>query len=195
MYEDFLAYMTSATDLPATDIRQMYDLATFRKMRRKQYLLQEGEVSRHKIFVLKGLLFTYRRKEDGTESIMRFAPENTWTLDTTSYHNNLPTKFNIEALEDSEVLTWKKEDFVQLQDRMPALRDLSEKLRTSSQDASQDRILMNISYTSEEKYQEFVNTFPDLFRRIPLHMVASYLGVSRETLSRIRQAQFRQQKG
>jgi CRP-like cAMP-binding protein len=78
--------------------------------------------------------------------------------------------------------------------RSPVLRELAERLQVDSLHASQDRILMNISATSEEKYQAFVNTFPDIFLRVPLHMVASYLGVSRETLSRIRHAQVHQPK-
>jgi hypothetical protein len=67
-------------------------------------------------------------------------------------------------------------------------------LKENNLDASVERIMMNISYTAEEKYENFINSFPDIFRRVPLHMVASYLGVSRETLTRVRQARFRQQK-
>ena len=125
---------------------------------------------------------------------MRFAPENWWTLEPESYNNQIPTRYNIEALEESEVLLWRREDIDGLFDDMPNFRAYSERLRSASLDASQDRILMSISYTAEEKYHDFTTSYPDVFRRVPLHMVASYLGVSRETLSRIRQAQHKKQR-
>ena len=156
--------------------------------------MHEGEVCRFKAFVIKGLLRTYRTGDDGAEYNMRFAVENGWMLDTESYNSQLPSKYNIEALEDTEVLLWSRETMDKIFEAVPAFRSYSEKLKTSSHDANLNRILMNISYTAEEKYQEFVTSFPDVFRRIPLHMVASYLGVSRETLSRIRHAQLKRQK-
>ena len=151
--------------------------------------MREGEICQHKIFISKGLLRTYLLKEDGTETVMRFAAENSWYLEHESYHFQTPTKYNIEAIEDSEVILWTRENFEALLLVSPVLRELAERLRIDSLHAGQDRILMNISATSEEKYQAFVHSFPDIFRRVPLHMVASYLGVSRETLSRIRHAQ------
>ena len=154
--------------------------------------MQEGEVSRNKIFIAKGLLKTYLRKEDGTEYIIRFSPENTWCVDPDSYHNQIPSRFNTEALEDTEMILWKREAIDELFAAIPAFRAYSEKLVENTMGANLDRILMNISATSEEKYQAFIDAFPDVFRRVPLHMVASYLGVSRETLSRIRHSQLKQ---
>jgi CRP-like cAMP-binding protein len=169
--------------------------ATVRKFRRRQLLVREGEICQHKIFVSKGLLRIYRLRDDGAEIIMRFAAESSWIVDHESYYHQTPTKYNIEAIEESEVIMWSRENFESLLLVVPVMRELAEQLRVASLHASQDRILMNISATSEEKYQEFVNAFPDIFRRVPLHMVASYLGVSRETLSRIRHAQMNQSKG
>lgn len=194
MFEDFEAYITSQYNFTKDELKQMRSLSAVKKLRRRQFLLQEGEICRYKTFVVKGLLRTYRLKDDGTEYIMRFAAENAWSVDHESYNNQTPSKYYIEALEDVELIQWTKEHFDVLLDAVPALKTLSEKMKADNLDASQNRILMNISYTSEEKYQQFVTAFPDIFRRVPLHMVASYLGVSRETLSRIRHAQVRQQK-
>lgn len=194
MFEDFEAYITSLDDFTKDELKQMRSLSAVKKLRRRQFLLQEGEICRYKTFVVKGLLKTYRLKDDGTEYIMRFAAENAWSVDHESYNNQTPSKYYIEALENVELLQWTKENFDALLDAIPTLKTFSEKIKADNLDASQDRIMMNISYTSEEKYQQFVSAFPDIFRRVPLHMVASYLGVSRETLSRIRHAQIRQQK-
>jgi len=186
---NFETYIMAKGPVTQEELRLMLEKATVKKFRRRQLLLREGEVCQHKIFVSKGLLRTYRLKEDGTETIMRFAAENSWIVDHESYHHRTPTKYNIEAIEDTEVILWTRENFDGLLLAIPSLRDLSERLRIDNLHSSQDRILMNISASSEEKYQEFVTAFPDIFRRVPLHMVASYLGVSRETLSRIRHAQ------
>lgn len=191
---NFETYIMAEGPVTQEELRLMLGKATVRKFRRRQLLLREGEICQHKIFVSKGLLRTYRLKEDGTETIMRFSAENSWNVDHESYHNRTPTKYNIEAIEDSEVILWTRENFDGLLLVIPALRDLSERLRIDNLHSSQDRILMNISASSEEKYQEFVTAFPDIFRRVPLHMVASYLGVSRETLSRIRHAQLTPKK-
>ncbi len=194
MYEDFETYMTAQASFTAAELKLMRSMTTEKKLRRRQFLLQEGEVCRHKIFVTKGLLKAYLLKDDGIEYIMRFSPENTWAIDHESFNNQTPSKYYIEALEDTEVILLNYDNTRQLLETIPAFRMLNDKLKALSLDASQQRILSNISYTSEEKYQDFIASFPDVFRRVPLHMVASYLGVSRETLSRIRQAQVKQTK-
>jgi len=192
MFEVFEANLTAEVPFTKDEVQLIRSLATEKKLRRRQYLLQEGEVCRHKMFVAKGLLRTYLLKDDGTEVIMRFAPENSWTSDHMSYNSQTPTKFYIDALEDAEVILWTKDDFDLLMNSIPQLKTYSELIRTRSLDAFQERMLTTLSYTSEEKYQHFVASFPDVFRRVPLHMVASYLGVSRETLSRIRAAQLKE---
>lgn len=191
MFEVFEDYITRHYSFTRDELKHMRTLSTVKKLRRRQFLLQEGEICRYKTFVVKGLLKTYRLKDDGTEYIMRFAAENSWSVDHKSYNNQTLSKYYIETLEETQVIQWTKENFDVLLDAIPALKIFSEKIKADNLDASQERILMNISYTSEEKYQQFVTSFPDIFRRVPLHMVASYLGVSRETLSRIRHAQIR----
>ena len=131
-------------------------------MSRRQFLLQEGEICRHKTFVAKGLLKAYRRKDDGTEYIMKFAPENSWMVDAESYNRQTPSKDNIEALEDSELIIWTRESMRELFTSVPAFRFFSEKLMEVNIYASHERILKNISYTSEEKYQDFITSFPDV---------------------------------
>lgn len=191
MFEHFEKHIASEAAFTAEEIALLRSLATEKKLRRRQLLLREGEVCRYKIFVAKGLLRMYSKRDDGTEYNMRFAPENCWTLDAESYNNQTPSKFNIEAIEDTQVILWPRENMEEIFTAIPAFKDYSEKLKANTLDASQNRILMNISYTAEEKYQEFVRSHPDVFGRVPLHMVASYLGVSRETLSRIRHAEFK----
>ena len=188
MFEIFERYIKANGDFTSGDLTLMRSLSTVKKVRRKEFILQENEVCRYKIFVAKGLLKAYYLKDDGTEHIMRFAPENTWTADHESFKNQTPSRLNIEALENTQVVVWTREDLAELYTSIPAFRSYMERLLDNSLKASHERILKNLSYTSEEKYEDFIASFPDVFRRVPLHMVASYLGVSRETLSRIRHA-------
>ncbi len=191
MFAEFETYIKEQAKLSEEDLKLIRSMAVERKVRRKQFLLHEGQVCRYKIFVSKGLLRTYRTREDGSEHVIVFSPENWWTTDPESYDNFTPALYNIDALEDSEVILWTKNDFVDLFARIPGLKAYSEKLISQNFISSRQRIFSAISSTAEEKYDEFIETYPDIFARVPLHMVASYLGVSRKTLSRIRYTQLK----
>jgi len=193
MLHQFQDHINAKASLSAEEVKLVQSLAVEKKLRKRQFLLQEGEVCRYKGFVCEGLLRTYRTREDGSEHIMRFSPEDSWVIDADSYNTASPSLFNIEALEDTVLLLWSREAINELFAKIAAFKGYSESLISTTLAASQQRVLMGISYTAEEKYEEFINTFPEIFRRIPLHMVASYLGVSRETLSRIRNAQAKRQ--
>ena len=97
-----------------------------------------------------------------------------------------PATYNIDAIEESTVLLITKEDFDELLRKIPALNEMINLVLQRSLNASQERIHAAISYTAEEKYQDFTHRFPDLAGRVPLFMLASYLGITPETLSRVR---------
>jgi CRP-like cAMP-binding protein len=191
MVVEFEKYIKENVKLSDGDLELILSVAGEKAVRRKQLLLEEGEVCRHKIFICKGLLRTYRTREDGSEHVMMFSPETWWTTDPESLNNQTPSLYYIDALEDSEVLLWTKKDFDMLCAQIPALKAYSEKLISVNLNIGRQRIFSALSATAEEKYDEFVASYPNIFARIPLHMVASYLGVSLKTLSRIRQAQLK----
>ena len=186
MFEVFEQYLIEKAGLNEEELAAVRAVSVEKKIRKRQYLLQEGDVCVNNCFVVKGCLRLYRVGEDGTEHILRFAAENWWMSDQESLNNGIPSKNNIDALEDSEVILISQSNYINLKMTIPKLHELVEKLKARSFEASQRRILSNISFSAEEKYQNFIKTYPDIFYRIPLHMIASYLGVSRETLSRIR---------
>ncbi len=156
------------------------------KLQRKEVVCRQGEVCNLKIFVAKGLLRNYSVSEDGNEHILQFVNEMSWTTDPESFYNNTPSKLNIEATEVSEIFAFNLEDFAELREQIPELNIFVENILTRKSVEIHKRLLMNISSSPEEKYLDFINTYPDIFNRVPLHMVASYLGLSRETLSRVR---------
>jgi CRP-like cAMP-binding protein len=186
MFEVFAAYLKEKANLTDEELEQVRAITVTKRLRKRQYLLQEGDVCHYNCFVAKGCLRNYRVGEDGVEHILKFAIEDWWMSDSESYNNGTPSKSNIDALEDSELLLIEKEDFNRLVDNLCNFRNFRDRLKARSIDASQNRIMSNISDTAEEKYNNFIKSYPDIFNRVPLHMIASYLGVSRETLSRIR---------
>ncbi|PWT78804.1 MAG: cyclic nucleotide-binding protein [Bacteroidetes bacterium] len=159
-----------------------------RKLRKKEIILREGEVSYYKIYVAKGLLRNYSIGENGYEYIVRFADGGNWTTDPESYYSGLPSNYNIDAIEPSEIVMFDHNAFESLKQQIPPLSAFSEMVITRNASLTQKRVLMNIVATAEEKYIDFMNTYPEIFHRVPLHMIASYLGVSRETLTRVRQS-------
>jgi CRP-like cAMP-binding protein len=128
----------------------------------------------------------YRAGADGALHILRFAIENWWICEMESVDLGQPSKNTIQALEASEILHWKKEDLDALCLQLPAFGALCHQLTTRNQHMNQQRIFANLSFTAEEKYQDFLTTYPEIFNRVPLHMIASYLGMTRKTISRIR---------
>lgn len=186
MFENFASYLVEKAGLTDEDLHQVKQVTVTRKLRKRQYLLQAGDICHYNCFVAKGCLRNYRVSEDGNEHILRFAVENWWLSDAESYNNGTASKNNIDALEESELLLIEKQDFNKLLADIPHFREFIYNLKAKSFDASQNRIMSNISETAEEKYSSFIKMYPDIFNRVPLHMIASYLGVSRETLSRIR---------
>ncbi|WP_235953826.1 Crp/Fnr family transcriptional regulator [Mucilaginibacter inviolabilis] len=191
MHAGFEAYLKENMQLPDDEFRLMCSFAVERKLHRKQMLLQEGEICRFKIFVCKGLIRTYRTSEDGTEHIIQFSPENFWVTEPDSLHNGTPSRYYIDVLEDSEIIFWTKRDFDFLYAQVPRLKNFTERLISRNVTLGRDRIFSTISATPEEKYDEFVQTYPSVFARVPLHMIASYLGLSLKTLSRVRHAQLK----
>lgn len=153
---------------------------------RKEMICRQGDICNLKIFVAKGLLRNYSISEDGSEHILQFVNEMSWTTDPESFYTNTPSKLNIETLEPSEIFIFNLNDFHQLREEIPTLSIFIEELLTKKTMEINNRLLVNISNTPEDKYLHFIKNHPDLLNRVPLHMIASYLGMSRETLSRVR---------
>lgn len=182
-------YLRTSSKLTDEDIAQLTAAAVPRTLRRHELLLQEGQVCRYKTFVVKGLLRTFGTAEDGSEHILQFAPENSWTLDAESYDKQTPSAFSIAAVEQSEVLLWTKTEFDRLLEHIPLLRSFSQQLISRTGYSNRQRLFATLSATPEEKYNSFVQNSPGLLNRLPLHMIAAYLGISLKTLTRIRHAQ------
>ncbi len=186
MFSPFKTYLEQFADISEDQIRMIREAGMERTLRKSQSLLHDGEVWNYNCFIISGCFRLYRFGEDGTDHTMRFGIENWWMTDQESYNNSTPSLYNIEALSKSTVILWTKETWQHLMSAIPALKLFEEGLQARAYEAAQRRIFSLISGSAEEKYIEFQKTYPNVFNKVPLYMVASYLGMSRETLSRIR---------
>lgn len=160
-----------------------------KSVKKGQFLLREGEIAKYSIFVTSGCLRTYTIDDKGKEHIIQFSPEDWWTGDMNSFVKSEPAECFIEALEDSEVLLAEKGYMEKITQVVPGIAVSHQTGLEKSLVARNKRILASLSASAEERDNDFIKTYPSLAQRVPQHMIASYLGISPETLSRIRKQQ------
>jgi CRP-like cAMP-binding protein len=186
VYEVFKSYLDSKIRLTQAQHDWIYSNSVLKKLRKKQYLSQKGDVWTNNAFVSKGLLRTYAVDEKGIEHVISFAMENWWAGDREALMSGKPSRFNIDAIEDSEIVLIEKLKFETICKEIPAFNDMVNNIIQRSFITSQNRIHEAISSSIEEKYENFVRRYPAIASRVPQSMIASYLGITRETLSRVR---------
>lgn len=189
MHEALRKYIETKTSVSISDADFELVKTAFqpRQYRRRQYLLQAGEVCKYTAFIVKGAMRQYSVDSKGQERILHFGIENWWMSDRESFIMLTPSKYHIDAVEDSDVLLVTKEAMVTLQEKkIPALIEMFRILDERHFIATEKRVHSVITLSAEEKYADFIHTHPDFLERFPQRMIASYLGISAETLSRLR---------
>jgi len=171
----------------SADEKQVF-MAHFKpkKLRKRQYFLQEGDVCKYTGFIVKGAARTFTVDEKGHEHILKLSVENWWLADFESFYQLTPSRFNIEALEDMEILQITNAQVEEFIKPIPAFSAMQNVISQNNTIAAQKRMQSAISYSGKERYRELVNDYPHFLQRFPQNMIASYLGLSPETLSRIR---------
>ncbi len=128
----------------------------------------------------------YSTDEKGGEHMVQLAIENWWVGDRESYIMLTPSVYNIDAWEDSEMLLIAKADLLQLFQEVPAVTQMARQMDDKNSISSQRRLHAALSYSAEKRYLDFTQNHPEFLQRFPQHLIASYLGITKETLSRIR---------
>ena len=157
-----------------------------KRMRKRQYFLQEGDICKYVGFIVKGSARMFSVDEKGNEHIMRFGLEDWWMSDQESFINLTPSRYYVEMLEDSELLIITYAGLLELRSKSRCFDMMLDVIYKFQTIAIQKRISAAIGMNAEEKYCDLSRTYPEFLVRFPMNMIASYLGLSPETLSRIR---------
>jgi CRP-like cAMP-binding protein len=188
MYEAFFKYIKTHSSTPLTKSEMEVIKNTFvpNKLRKRQYFLQEGNVCKYGGFIVKGAMRQYSVDDKGVEHIVQLHIENYWVSDRESAIMLTPSKYYIEAWEDTELLIITRAEMMDLIQKIPSIAQMTRLMDERSFIASQRRLNSTISNTAEKRYKEFVDNHPQFIQRFPQHFIASFLGITKETLSRIR---------
>jgi CRP-like cAMP-binding protein len=188
MHESLIKYINSYTSTALTDSEEdlIKNIFIPKKIRKKQYFLQEGQVCKYSAFIVKGAMRQYNVDDKGAEHVVQLYIENWWAVDRESFIMLTPSIYNIDAWEDTDVLFMTHADYLNLAKHIPALLELSRKLDQRNYIATQKRLNASLSFSAEQRYADLVKTRPEFLQRFPQHIIASYLGITKETLSRIR---------
>jgi len=187
MHESLIHYIGKYSAIPLTEmeIDMIKEIFVPKKIRKRQYFLQEGELCKYGAFIVKGAMCQYTVDDKGVEHIVRLFIENWWVTDRESFLRLTPSAYNIDAWEDCDVLLLTRSDFANRLPSIPAWNETMRKADDNFAIAIQKR-MASMSLSPEQRYKELINTYPEFLQRFPQHIIASYLGISRETLSRAR---------
>jgi CRP-like cAMP-binding protein len=186
MHEQLKTALARHITLTDSEFEHFSSHFTERKMRKKQYILQQGDVAKHLFFVNKGCLRSFETDDTGKEHVIQFSIENWWVSDMDSNLSQLPSQLNIECLENCELLQIDIQNLEKLYLEMPNLERFFRIITQNALVVSQRRLLSVMSKSALQRYLDFSDRYPLFMQRLPNHHIASYLGITPESLSRLR---------
>lgn len=187
--DPLLHYFNKLIPLNSEEKRLVTALFKPRLYRKRQYVLQEGDICNQFNFVVRGCLRMYKIDDKGNTHVIQFAAENWWLMDIGSFHQRNASELNIDALEDTMVLQISYDNLISLYLQSPKFDRIFRVLIENSFVSLQKRLLQNISSTAEERYLSFLQAYSHLTNRLPQTQIAAFLGVTPEFLSRLRNKQ------
>nr|WP_298996040.1 Crp/Fnr family transcriptional regulator [uncultured Allomuricauda sp.] len=186
MFDEILEHIEELIQLSESEKERFTSILIKKKLRKRQFLIQEGDVVKYEYFVASGCLKAYEVDDNGDEHIIQFAKENWWISDFKAFFEEGKATLNIDTIEESLVYGIEKQDLENLFLDVPKFDRFFRIKLTSAFVALQNRILSSLDKSNSERYLDFQKTYPNLERRIPNYMIANYLGIKPESLSRIR---------
>jgi CRP-like cAMP-binding protein len=186
MFTQFINYIRGIETFDQKDLDTIEAEVDSKKIRKRAFFLQEGQVCNEVAWVAKGCMRMYLVDKGAKEHIIDFAPESNYIADTTSFIHRTPSLFFINAIEDSELLLFSMETIKKLIVEIPQFEKVIHTATLHQIAKYQDRIATTLTLSADEKYRLLLLQNPHLPQQVPQHMIASYLGITPETLSRIR---------
>jgi len=187
MYDQLFNYITlyAKESLSENEKELITTLWEPKKLKKRQFFLDEHKVCIYTGFILKGALRQYSVDDAGAEHIIQLAIENWWVADRDSFFNRTPSRYYIDAWEDSQLLIMHRDNLDAFL-KIPAVKEMFWEMNQKNHIASQKRLDDAMNLSAAGKYKNFQEKYPDLLQRFPQHQIASYLGITKETLSRLR---------
>jgi CRP-like cAMP-binding protein len=186
MHEKLIDSIQKKVPLTPDEIEGIKRFFIPKKIRKRQYLLNAGDVAAYTYFVERGLLRSFSIDDNAHEHVVQFASEGWWITDMCSFLAGEEAIYNIEALEDSELLMLNKKSQDEMLEQQPKMEKYFRLLLQNAIIALQRRIVGTLSLSAEEKYKRMMKVYPDILQRAPQQHIASFLGITPETLSRVR---------
>lgn len=186
MFEAIDKYVTKRIVTSPEELNLFNTILQYKKVPKKTYLLQEGEICRFEAYINKGCIRTYYINENGVEVTLQFAIEDWWVSDITSFHEQKPSRMFIETLEDCELLILTPDSKEQLLQKAPCFERMFRIMVQRNLSALQERLFKTIVTTAVDKYLDFIERYPTIPQRVAQHYIASYLGFTPEFLSKVR---------
>lgn len=184
--EALLRYIGQHIDLTQEERSIVLSHFKYRRYLKGQFVVQHGDICKYENFVISGCLKTFYVDYGGQEHIVMFAVENWWTGDLGSFITQSPADFNVQCLENTEVAQISYENLENLYIQIPKFERFFRIIIQKAFVASQKRVIGNFSLSAKEKYLRFRDQYPEIEQRVPQYMIASYLGITKEFLSKIR---------
>jgi len=185
-FKPLLDYINRVIDLTEEEEQILTSLISSRKLLKGQYFLQQGDVCKYSGFVISGCTKTFYVDEEGQEHVVMFSIEDWWTSDMGSYIAQKPADFNVQCLENTELIQFSYENQQKMMQEIPKLERFFRIIVQRALVASQKRIVRNMSMSAKERYLFFRKEYPKMEQRIPQYLIASYLGITKEFLSKIK---------
>ena len=185
MFDEFKRYLLSKEPFTSADIEKIRSISTLTHVRKGDLILEADNIWQYNAFVSSGLFCTYYLDDLGGKHIINFAHKNYWVGDRDSLLSNKPSLLNIEAIEDAELVMIHQNDFHVLMREVDLFNKMMQRLIINNQTFIKERISANMTVSDLEKYENFLKKYMPVAHRIPHDMIASYLRMSPETLTRI----------
>ncbi|MFL1012833.1 Crp/Fnr family transcriptional regulator [Flavisericum labens] len=181
-----LDYIGNHVSLTRDEETFLESKVTYRKYLKGQYVIQQGDICKIECFVVSGCTKMFHMDEEGQEHIVMFSIENWWTGDMGSFITQTPADFNVQCVENTELILFHHDSIEELYTKIPKLERFFRQIIERAFASSQKRIIRNFSLPAKDRYLYFKNQYPDIEQRIPQYMTASYLGITKEFLSKIK---------
>lgn len=186
MLENIKAHVLHYIQPSVEDLERFLELLQEVSVAKRTFLLTPGTQVKHEYYVVKGCLKAYYLDDMGNRHVVQFAIENWWVGDFDAFYNQVPSNLHIEAIEDSLLLAINYDDLQELYQVAPIFERYFRLLITNAFVAQRKRILSTLEKNTKARYLEFRKSYPNIETRVPNYHIANYLGVSAESLSRIR---------